>query len=93
MQAYQGGLESDHSDDEMEPSQDQPIPQDENAEDDDEAEDVPTIRNKRPIGIREIEDQVRLLAQQNRDREHAKQVGPASDDSLRIGLTLLFIQE
>lgn len=75
MQAYQGGLASDDSDDEVELSQEQPLPEEQNAGDDDEAEDVPIIRNKRQIGIREIEEQVRMLAKQNREREEEIQVG------------------
>jgi hypothetical protein len=74
VQAYQGGLASDDSDDDMEPDQSQPIPEGEQAKDDDEAEDAPTIRNSKPMAIREIEDQVRRLARQTREREEALEV-------------------
>ncbi|KAJ9123030.1 hypothetical protein QFC22_001219 [Naganishia vaughanmartiniae] len=71
VQAYQGGLASDDSDDDMEADQSQPMPEDERGKDDDEAEDAPTIRNSKPMAIREIESQVRRLARQTREREEA----------------------
>jgi hypothetical protein len=74
VDAYQVGIASDDSDDDVEFSQEQPSMEEQDAKDDDEAEDAPIVRNKRPIGIREIEDQVRMFAQQNREREQAMQV-------------------
>ncbi|KAJ9093705.1 hypothetical protein QFC21_006301 [Naganishia friedmannii] len=75
VQAYQGGLASDDSDDDMDADQSQPMPEGEQGKDDDEAEDAPTIRNSKPMAIREIEDQVRRLARQTREREEALEVG------------------
>jgi hypothetical protein len=77
VDAYQVGIASDDSDDDVEFSQEQLPVEEQDAKDDDEAEDAPIVRNKRPIAIREIEDQVRMLAQQNREREEAMQVGRA----------------
>ncbi|KAI5455201.1 hypothetical protein NCC49_000017 [Naganishia albida] len=82
VQAYQGGLASDDDDDEAEASQDQVPLEDDQAKDDDEEEDAPIVRNRRSIGIRDIEDQVRMIARQNREREEAMQNEPIELDTL-----------
>jgi hypothetical protein len=74
VQAYQGGLASDDDDDEPEASTSQVAMEADQAKDDDEEEDAPIVRNKRSIGIRDIEDQVRMMARQNREREEAMEV-------------------
>lgn len=86
VQAYQGGLASDDDDDEAEASQDQVPLEDDQAKDDDEEEDAPIVRNRRSIGIRDIEDQVRMIARQNREREEAMQVS-SNDTVVMIALT------
>jgi hypothetical protein len=85
VQAYQGGLASDDSDDEPEASQDQVPQEDGQTKDDDEAEDAPIVRNQRSIGIRHIEDQVRIMARRNREQEEAMQVSFRDD----VGRTIL----
>lgn len=87
MQAYQGGLASDDSDNEPEASQDQVSQEDGQTKDDDEAEDAPIVRNQRSIGIRDIEDQVRIMARRNREQEEAMQVSSRDD----VGRTILIL--